>query len=45
MLNWKGFEEIWSWPILMAKYPNICLEGLRKTAETLARGVGLWTEN
>jgi hypothetical protein len=32
MMNWKGFERKRSWPNLRY-YPNICLEGLRKTTK------------
>jgi hypothetical protein len=33
-MNWKGCGGTWSWPNLRY-YNSICLEGLRKTTQTL----------
>jgi hypothetical protein len=37
MMNWKGCGRKWLWPKLRY-YPNICLEELRRTTETLSHG-------
>jgi hypothetical protein len=41
-MNWKRCGRKWSWPNLRY-YPDICLEGLRKTTRNL-RIAGLQAE-
>jgi hypothetical protein len=32
-MNWRGCERYWFWPNL--RYPEVCMEGLRKTMKEL----------
>jgi hypothetical protein len=40
MMNWKGCGRKQLWPNLR-HYPNICLQGLRKTTKTSVKIAGL----
>jgi hypothetical protein len=42
-MNWKGYGRKWVWPTLRY-YPDICLEGPRKTTKTSVKINGLQTE-
>jgi hypothetical protein len=43
IINWKGYGRKWQWPNLRY-YPDIFLEGLRKTMKISVRRDSLWAE-